>query len=205
MDVSILSLPHQHVDGPFSIGTTGFIYHIGRQERCCYDCDVGHIGHPHCGRPCPTGYQIRGSPQACYYRRPPHLHHNSRLFLAQVLDYVDPLQIFAICFSVTSFVLASDGLGVFGALTIKRANALMKAYYASNFLYVLTIGSAKISLVTFFYSAQCQPKQRRYIVGFGIFLLAWTLVSVIAVAFQCDLPRPWEVFALHCYNRVSYR
>jgi hypothetical protein len=79
----------------------------------------------------------------------------------------------------------------------------MKAYYASNILYILTIGSTKLSLVNFFYSDRTQARQRRCILGFGIFVLAWTLISVIAVAFQCGLPRPWEILTLHCYNSVS--
>jgi len=79
----------------------------------------------------------------------------------------------------------------------------MKAYYASNFLYITSIGLTKLSLINFFYGDRAQSKQGRWIFGFGIFVLAWTLISVIAVAFQCGLPRPWEVFTLHCYNSVS--
>ncbi|KAF2679767.1 hypothetical protein K458DRAFT_393607 [Lentithecium fluviatile CBS 122367] len=108
--------------------------------------------------------------------------------------------VFAICLSITSLILASDGIGVFDDLTLKRANALMKAYYASNFLYIATIGLAKLSLITFFYRDHNQRNQHRYVLGFGIFVLAWTLISIVAVAFQCGLPKPWEVFTLHCYN-----
>lgn len=36
----------------------------------------------------------------------------------------------------------------------------------------------------------------------GVFIFAWTLASLAAVAFQCGLPKPWEVFTLHCYNIV---
>ena len=104
---------------------------------------------------------------------------------------------------MTSFVLASDGLGVAGVLTVTRANALMKAYYASNFLYIAAIGFTKLSLINFFYGDRTQSRQRRFVLGFGIFVLAWTLISIVAVAFQCGLPRPWEVLTLHCYNSVS--
>ncbi|KAF2009648.1 hypothetical protein BU24DRAFT_401550 [Aaosphaeria arxii CBS 175.79] len=109
--------------------------------------------------------------------------------------------IFAIGLSVTNLILAADGLGRSEILTNKRANALMKAYYASDFLYILALCFAKLTLITFFCSIVVQRKERRIIQGFGIFITAWSLASLVAVAFQCGLPRPWEVMTLHCYNR----
>ena len=111
-------------------------------------------------------------------------------------------QVFAVGLSVTVLILASDGLGVLGVLTLRRADAIQKGYYASDFLYVLTLGFAKLSLVSFFYSVHHQRGQRRAVLAIGIFIIAWTLASLAAVAFQCGLPKPWEVLTLHCYNLV---
>ncbi|KAF2790511.1 hypothetical protein K505DRAFT_217606, partial [Melanomma pulvis-pyrius CBS 109.77] len=108
--------------------------------------------------------------------------------------------IFAVGFSITTLILASDGLGVLGTLTLRRADAIMKGYYASDFLYILTIGFVKLSLVTFFHSIVIQGTQRRVVQGLGLFISAWTFASLLAVAFQCGLPRPWEMMTLHCYN-----
>ncbi|KAF2713842.1 hypothetical protein K504DRAFT_450482 [Pleomassaria siparia CBS 279.74] len=109
--------------------------------------------------------------------------------------------IFAIGFSVTMLMLASDGLGTYEILTLRRANAIMKEYYASDFLYILSICSAKLSLIAFFHDVLGKQQTQRLVVqGLGIFILAWTLASLIAVAFQCGLPRPWEMMTLHCYN-----
>jgi hypothetical protein len=113
------------------------------------------------------------------------------------------LQIFAIGFAVTALTLASDGLGVFGRLSNQRANAIMKGYYASEFLYISSIGFVKLSLVMFFHAIFVQRTERRVVQGLGIFIIAWTLASLLAVAFQCGLPRPWEMLTLHCYNSVS--
>jgi hypothetical protein len=111
---------------------------------------------------------------------------------------------FAIGLSITTLILASDGLGVFGPLTVRRANHIMKGYYASNFLYIAALGFAKLALVTFFYHIhKVQQTHRRFVLGFGVFILVWTLASLVAVAFQCGLPRPWEVLTLHCYHSVS--
>lgn len=117
--------------------------------------------------------------------------------------FVNLSQVFAVGLSVTILILASDGLGVLAVLTLRRADAIQKGYYASNFLYILTLGFAKLSLVSFFYSVHHQRGQRRAVLAIGIFILAWTLASLAAVAFQCGLPKPWEVLTLHCYNIVS--
>ncbi|KAF2258221.1 hypothetical protein CC78DRAFT_587384 [Lojkania enalia] len=112
--------------------------------------------------------------------------------------------IFAVGLSITTLILASNGLGILGTLTLRRANTIMKGYYASDFLYVLSICSAKLSLVAWFYDIGIQRMQRRIVQGFGIFIFAWTLASLIAVAFQCGLPKPWEVMTLHCYNSGAF-
>lgn len=88
-------------------------------------------------------------------------------------------------------------------LTVRKADLIQKGYYASEFLYILTIGFAKLSLVAFFYSVYHQRGQRRAVLAIGIFIFAWTLASIAAVAFQCGLPKPWETLTLHCYNIVS--
>ncbi|KAF2870022.1 hypothetical protein BDV95DRAFT_71621 [Massariosphaeria phaeospora] len=111
--------------------------------------------------------------------------------------------ILAIGLSVTTLILASEGLGILEALTLRRANAIMKAYYASDFLYISSLCFVKLSLVACFYKSYMKntnPAQRRIVLGLGIFIVGWTLASLVAVAFQCGLPRPWEMMTLHCYN-----
>lgn len=112
------------------------------------------------------------------------------------------VKVCAIGLSVTILIIAGQGLGVLGDLTVKRANALMKGYYASDFLYIASLCFAKLSLVTFFYSIVVQRAQRRAVQVLGIFIIVWTSASLITVGFQCGLPRPWEMMTLHCYNSV---
>ncbi|PVI00810.1 hypothetical protein DM02DRAFT_526173 [Periconia macrospinosa] len=113
--------------------------------------------------------------------------------------------IFAVGLSVTALRLASDGLGVFGLLTLRRANNLQQAYYASNLLYIASLGFAKLSLIVFFYKIyQVQRTQRRVVLGLGIFILGWIIASLVTIAFQCGFTRPWEMFTLHCYDIVSH-
>ncbi|KAF1976959.1 hypothetical protein BU23DRAFT_364864, partial [Bimuria novae-zelandiae CBS 107.79] len=72
--------------------------------------------------------------------------------------------------------------------------------YASDFLYISTLCFAKLSLLYFFYDVYHKQIQRRVVLSIGIFTLVWTLASLATVAFQCGLPKPWEVFTLHCFN-----
>ena len=100
-------------------------------------------------------------------------------------------------------ILARKGLGVHGTLTIGRANDLMKGYYTSDFFYITSLCFAKLALVAYFYSLVVQRAQRRLVLGLGLLICVWTTCSLAAVAFRCELPRPWEIFTLKCYNIVS--
>jgi hypothetical protein len=84
----------------------------------------------------------------------------------------------------------------------------MKLYYAFDLLYVATLCFAKLSVLVLFYyvvvqQAQQQWAQRQLVLGFAIFISLWTVTSLLAVGFQCKLPKPWEIFTLNCFNRVS--
>ena len=112
---------------------------------------------------------------------------------------------FSIGLSVTTFILASEGLGYLGFLTIERADVLMKGYYASEFLYISAICFAKLSLLVIFLNiVQMQCLYRRSVLGLGFFILAWTIGSLVTIGFQCELPQPWEMMTLRCFNIVSY-
>ncbi|ORY10111.1 hypothetical protein BCR34DRAFT_470418, partial [Clohesyomyces aquaticus] len=102
--------------------------------------------------------------------------------------------------SATTLILASDGLGVIEPLTIRRADVFMKGYYASDFLYISSVCFAKLSLLAFFYGVNIKRGHRRLVQGLGALIIAWTIGSLVTVAFQCGLPRPWEMLTLHCYN-----
>lgn len=33
--------------------------------------------------------------------------------------------------------------------------------------------------------------------------ILWTFVAVVSVAFQCPIPRPWELFSPRCFDQVG--
>ena len=40
--------------------------------------------------------------------------------------------------------------------------------------------------------------------GVIVLSLLWAVAAVVAIAFQCGLPRPWEVRSHHCFNQVPF-
>jgi hypothetical protein len=103
-----------------------------------------------------------------------------------------------------AIVLSSEGLGTVDPLALEQTDLLMKGYYASEILYVAAIGFAKLSILVLFYNVVVMQRIiRRIVMAFGILVAAWTIASVVAIAFQCELPRPWEIVSLQCSNAVS--
>jgi hypothetical protein len=112
-------------------------------------------------------------------------------------------QIFAIGLSITSLILAFQGLGAASPQATLRLDTLMKGYYASEFLYISSICFSKLSLLVLFYTVvAAQRIQRHIVLGLGLFVVTWSISSIIVVAFQCQLPRPWEIMTLRCFNTV---
>lgn len=33
--------------------------------------------------------------------------------------------------------------------------------------------------------------------------ILWTFIAVVSVAFQCPIPRPWELFSPRCFDQVG--
>jgi hypothetical protein len=103
-----------------------------------------------------------------------------------------------------AITLSFEGLGTTNPLTLEQADFLMKGYYASEILYVAAIGFAKLSLLVLFYNVVIMQRIiRRVVIAFGILVIAWTIASVVAIALQCEFPRPWEIVSLRCSNAVS--
>ncbi|KAH7381312.1 hypothetical protein DE146DRAFT_282001 [Phaeosphaeria sp. MPI-PUGE-AT-0046c] len=112
---------------------------------------------------------------------------------------------FAIGLSATILILAFQGLGALDPVSTTRLNILMKGYYASEFLYISSICFAKLSLLVLFYTVvAAQRAQRRVVLGLGVFVVTWSMSSMIVTAFQCQLPRPWEMMTLRCFDTRAF-
>ncbi|KAH3913856.1 hypothetical protein HBI56_056970 [Parastagonospora nodorum] len=113
--------------------------------------------------------------------------------------------VFSIALSVTTSLLAYKGLSYPGLLAIERASVLMKGNYASDFLYIASLYFSKISLLPFFYTVlPVQRMHQKAIAGFATFVSFWSIASIVAIAFQCQLPTPWESIARRCFDTRAF-
>ncbi|ENI05566.1 hypothetical protein COCC4DRAFT_102584, partial [Bipolaris maydis ATCC 48331] len=109
--------------------------------------------------------------------------------------------IFAISLSATVLILTANGRATSFSLTFSQADILSKGYYTSELFYVSGVCFSKLSiLVLFFNIVASRQFLRRIVLALGIFISTWTLVSLVTVAFQCELPRPWKTTSPHCLN-----
>ncbi|KAK5462700.1 hypothetical protein LTS15_002412 [Exophiala xenobiotica] len=78
-----------------------------------------------------------------------------------------------------------------------------KAMYAANILLVGALAASQASLT--FLVIAINPTRRLLISCYSIlgFLAAWTLSSMFALAFQCNLPRPWDYGNNNCVDRFA--
>jgi hypothetical protein len=76
-------------------------------------------------------------------------------------------------------------------------------YYASFMLFVLSLGSSKISVMLFQARLTASLKQRRLFRNFAFLVGTWTLGSLLALALQCELTEPWRLVGHHCHNMVG--
>ena len=77
-------------------------------------------------------------------------------------------------------------------------------YYTSNLLFLIALGLSKISVV-FFFRRLTQSKQHRVVFNTAaVFVAAWTVGSLFAVALQCDLAHPWITVGERCSGAVLH-
>ena len=113
------------------------------------------------------------------------------------------MQSFAISLSIIALVLSFEGLGTVGPLTPEQTIFLMKGYYSSEIVYIVAIAFAKLSILVIFYNVVVTQRIiRRAVVAFSAVVSVWTAASLVAIAFQCQLPRPWQIVGPRCFNSV---
>ncbi|RAL03502.1 uncharacterized protein BO80DRAFT_349999 [Aspergillus ibericus CBS 121593] len=100
-------------------------------------------------------------------------------------------------------IAARHGLGQEqSASSHGQLEAALKSVYAAEMLYVACLTFAKLSALMFMTFLM----QRTRTVEWGLVVLisAWAVVAEFAVAFQCDLPRPWSWVDNKCFDREAW-
>jgi hypothetical protein len=74
--------------------------------------------------------------------------------------------------------------------------------YGTQILVLATVACSKFSSALLFRSLTAQGNVLRLTQGLMVVIGLWASSSIVAVAFQCSLPHPWDVTG-RCFNRVS--
>jgi hypothetical protein len=75
--------------------------------------------------------------------------------------------------------------------------------YAAQILLVATIACGKTSLALLVKSLMAEGYTLIASQGLIAVIVLWGFSSIMALAFRCSLPRPWE-FTEHCIDQVSF-
>ncbi|KAJ9656469.1 hypothetical protein H2198_004928 [Neophaeococcomyces mojaviensis] len=88
---------------------------------------------------------------------------------------------------------ASNGLGQHqDALSEASYDIYAKSYYHGNILFVAALLFSKMSTIFLLTRLAPKPKIRRTCQAVGALFTIWALGSILGLALQCQLPRPWD-------------
>lgn len=107
----------------------------------------------------------------------------------------------ATVYSIVTLVQVHYG---YGTSTTTQLGRIMILNWADHLLYILGLGLGKISVAALI--TRMTKKKEHLAVGYALVsaMVMWIVIPVGLLAFECDLPTPWEVLApTHCINRVS--
>ncbi|KAF2471004.1 uncharacterized protein BDR25DRAFT_368735 [Lindgomyces ingoldianus] len=105
----------------------------------------------------------------------------------------------AISFAVNSGLGKRSYLLAFGDVS-----HIQKDMYVATILYVLTVGVSKFSIAMFLSRLACARMHKVVVVTLSGIIICWTTAATFGVSFQCELPRPWEVFTGKCIPLLPF-
>ena len=88
--------------------------------------------------------------------------------------------------------------------TIDRKVTMGQAGYSSDLLLIISLGVSKISILILLLQISPVALHRRLAAMLGGFIVIWSIASLLASAFQCDLPSAWMVVEGRCIDQVLY-
>ena len=103
-----------------------------------------------------------------------------------------------------SQIMASEKASNPSMRTIDRKVTMRQAGYSSDLLLVISLGVSKISILILLLQISPVTLHRRLAAMLGGFIVIWSIPSLLASAFQCDLPSAWMIVEGRCFDQVRY-
>ncbi|KAF1914390.1 hypothetical protein BDU57DRAFT_578545 [Ampelomyces quisqualis] len=76
--------------------------------------------------------------------------------------------------------------------------------FVSTILFVFALSISKCSMILFLHRAAKTLIQRVGIILVGVIVLTWTLAVMTGIVFECEMPRPWDIWAGRCIPMVPF-
>jgi hypothetical protein len=74
--------------------------------------------------------------------------------------------------------------------------------FVSTILFVLALGLSKCSTLLFLHQLANSTPQRLGVMLIGVVVVMWTLGVMTGIVFECEMPRPWEIWTGQCIPMV---
>lgn len=113
----------------------------------------------------------------------------------------------SLCGLGTTIVISTatdSGLGKTGCL-LNSANLehIQIRVFISTILFVLALSVSKCSTIVFLHRVADHTSQRVGIMIIGVVVLIWTFGALTGIIFECEMPRPWEIWTGKCIPMVK--
>ena len=104
--------------------------------------------------------------------------------------------------SVALNLAVDSGLGQHqSSLTSSQTLAYSKSIYSSEILSMAIFCLCKLTLIAMLRLITPSGRHHLWFKILGSFIIGWTVSAIFALAFQCQLPRPWVTFGTACIGR----
>jgi len=87
-------------------------------------------------------------------------------------------------------------------LTSMDMDQLQIKVFVSTILFVLALSISKCSIIIFLHRLADNTLQRVGVMFVGILVVVWTLAVMTGIVFECNMPRPWEIWTGQCIPMV---
>lgn len=75
--------------------------------------------------------------------------------------------------------------------------------YVSTILFVLAMSASKCSILLYVYRIADYTLHRTGVIVVAVLVLLWTIGTLVGIIFQCEMPKPWEIWTGKCIPLVS--
>ncbi|KAJ6445238.1 3-hydroxybenzoate 6-hydroxylase 1 [Purpureocillium lavendulum] len=128
------------------------------------------------------------------------------LFKRLMLDdlFILASLVFGIAQAITISVAVGFGYGDhYVTISSTRLDQVMESIYAGSLLYILSLTCSKLSLAVFIRNLTPIAKDKRVALLVEALIGIWAVIALFGSAFQCALPRTWDVWNGKCFSVIQ--